>query len=152
MPLYWYERSNTIFEQKRHGLTTNLSVPDFYELNIAWRVAGSALDLWHTTESVNWPTTTTGSTAADATFPPLSTNELAKVILKKKREKRVDRLNHDAPNHIQRGGGGEGGPDPPAKSQVIWVSIGKKQLDPPVKSWTPWKMFHPHWNHWTSVK
>ena len=32
------------------------------------------------------------------------------------------------------GGGGTGGPDPPGKSQVIWVSIGNKQLDPP-----PWK-------------
>ena len=32
---------------------------------------------------------------------------------------------------IQRGGGGTGGPDPPGKSQVIWVSIGNKQLDPP---------------------
>ena len=29
---------------------------------------------------------------------------------------------------IQRG---TGGPDPPEKSQVIWVSIGNKQLDPP---------------------
>ena len=27
--------------------------------------------------------------------------------------------------------GGTGGPDPPGKSQVIWVSIGNKQLDPP---------------------
>ena len=40
------------------------------------------------------------------------------------------------------GGGGAGGPDPPTppppgKSQVIWVSIGNKQLDPPGKSWTP---------------
>ena len=26
---------------------------------------------------------------------------------------------------------GVGGPDPPGKSQVIWVSIGNKQLDPP---------------------
>ena len=26
---------------------------------------------------------------------------------------------------------GTGGPDPPGKSQVIWVSIGNKQLDPP---------------------
>ena len=34
------------------------------------------------------------------------------------------------------GWGGAGGPDPRGKSQVIWVSIGKKQLDPPVKSWT----------------
>ena len=32
---------------------------------------------------------------------------------------------------------GSGGPDPPGKSQVIWVSIGYKQLDPPGKSWTP---------------
>ena len=38
---------------------------------------------------------------------------------------------------IQRGGGGAGGPDPPGKAQVIWVSIGNKQLDPPGKSWTP---------------
>ena len=35
-------------------------------------------------------------------------------------------------------GVGAGGLDPPpGKSQVIWVSIGKKQLDPPGKSWTP---------------
>ena len=27
--------------------------------------------------------------------------------------------------------GGSGGPDPPGKSQVIWVSIGYKQLNPP---------------------
>ena len=35
--------------------------------------------------------------------------------------------------------GGAGGPDSPhpGKSQVIWVSIGNKQLDPPGKSWTP---------------
>ena len=52
---------------------------------------------------------------------------------------------------IQRGG--TGGPDPPGKSQVIWVSIGNKQLDPPGKvgppwkSWTPpWKMLDPLWN------
>ena len=34
---------------------------------------------------------------------------------------------------------------PPGKSQVIWVSIGNKQLDPPEKSWTPppWKMLDP---------
>ena len=45
--------------------------------------------------------------------------------------------------------GGTGGPDPPGKSQVIWVSIGNKQLDPPPwKSWTPppWKMLYPLWN------
>ena len=72
-------------------------------------------------------------------FSPLSTNELAKDKLKKKREKRADRLNHDVRNHMggSRGRGGGGGPDPPGKSQVIWVSIRKKQLDSPVKSWTP---------------
>ena len=48
--------------------------------------------------------------------------------------------------------GGSGGPDPPpprVKSQVIWVSIGYKQLDPLGKSWTPpppWKMLDPLWN------
>ena len=26
---------------------------------------------------------------------------------------------------------------PPEKSQVIWVSIGNKQLDPPWRNWTP---------------
>ena len=43
-------------------------------------------------------------------------------------------------------GGGTGGPEPPpppGKSQVIWVSIGKMQLDPPGKSWTPWKILDP---------
>ena len=33
--------------------------------------------------------------------------------------------------------GGTGGPDPPGKSQVIWVSVGNKQLDPPGKSGPP---------------
>ena len=33
--------------------------------------------------------------------------------------------------------GGTGGPDPPGKSQVIWVSIGNKQLDPPWKKLDP---------------
>ena len=42
--------------------------------------------------------------------------------------------------------GGTEGPDPPGKSQVIWVSVGDKQLDPlleqvgpppPGKCWTP---------------
>ena len=44
--------------------------------------------------------------------------------------------------------GGSGGPDPPGKSQVIWVSIGYKQLDPLGKVWTPppWKMLDPLWN------
>ena len=45
-------------------------------------------------------------------FSPLSTNELAKDKLKKKREKRADRLNHDVRNHMggSRGilGGGRG--------------------------------------------
>ena len=31
--------------------------------------------------------------------------------------------------------GGTGGQDPPGKSQVIWVSIGNKQLDPPPPPW-----------------
>ena len=36
------------------------------------------------------------------------------------------------------GGQGVRTPPPPGKSQVIWVSIGNKQLDPPPgKSWTP---------------
>ena len=33
--------------------------------------------------------------------------------------------------------GGQGVQTPSGKSQVIWVSIGNKQLDPPGKSWTP---------------
>ena len=46
---------------------------------------------------------------------------------------------------IQRGGGGGGGdrgsgPPSPRKSQVIWVSIGNKQLD------NPWKKLDPLWN------
>ena len=47
------------------------------------------------------------------------------------------------------GGGGTGGSDPPGKSQVIWVSIGNKQLDPPWKKLNPpppWKMLDPLWN------
>ena len=48
--------------------------------------------------------------------------------------------------------GGTGGPDPPpGKSQIIWVSIGNKQLDPPPpleKAGTPppWKILDPLWN------
>ena len=39
-----------------------------------------------------------------------------------------------------RGGDrGSGPPPPPGKSQVIWVFIGNKQLDPP----PPWKMLDP---------
>ena len=45
---------------------------------------------------------------------------------------------------IQRGGTGGPAPHPlpPGKSQVLWVSIGNKQLDPP----PPWKMLDPLWN------
>ena len=43
--------------------------------------------------------------------------------------------------------GGQGVRAPPGKSQVIWVSIGNKELDPtPGKSLTPWKMLDPLWN------
>ena len=35
--------------------------------------------------------------------------------------------------------GGQGVRTPPGKSQVIWVTIGNKQLDPP----PPWKMLDP---------
>ena len=43
-----------------------------------------------------------------------------------------------------RGGGGVAGVRiPPGKSQVILVSIGNNKLDPPGKSWTPWKMSDP---------
>ena len=35
------------------------------------------------------------------------------------------------------GGQGVRTPPPPGKLQVIWVSIGNKQLDPPGKRWTP---------------
>ena len=39
---------------------------------------------------------------------------------------------------IQRGGQGvRTPPPPPGKSQVIWVSIGNKQLDPPWKKVGP---------------
>ena len=48
-------------------------------------------------------------------------------------------------------GRGAGGPDPPGKSQVIWVSIGNKQLDPPPPPLEkvgppPWKILDPLWN------
>ena len=39
--------------------------------------------------------------------------------------------------------GGTGSPDPPGKSQVIWVSTGNKQLDPPPpleKIGPPWTL------------
>ena len=44
--------------------------------------------------------------------------------------------------------GGTGGPDPPGKSQVIWVSIGNKQLDPPPPP-PPWKKLDPTGKCWT---
>ena len=37
----------------------------------------------------------------------------------------------------EEGDRGSGTPPPLRKFQVIWVSIGNKQLDPPGKSWTP---------------
>ena len=46
--------------------------------------------------------------------------------------------------------GGQGVHTPPRKSQVKWVYIGNKQLEPP--PWkkldppTPWKMLDPLWN------
>ena len=46
---------------------------------------------------------------------------------------------------IQRGGDRGSGP-PPGKSQVIWVSIGNKQLDPPP---LPWKKLDPPGKCWT---
>ena len=39
------------------------------------------------------------------------------------------KLNKSQPSADPEGGGARG-PDPPGKSQVIWVSIGNKQLDP----------------------
>ena len=44
--------------------------------------------------------------------------------------------------------GGTGGPDPPGKAQVIWVSIGNKQLDPPPPP-PPWKKLDPPGKCWT---
>ena len=38
---------------------------------------------------------------------------------------------------IQRGGGGLGVRTPPGKSQVIWVSIGNKELEPPLEKVGP---------------
>ena len=60
---------------------------------------------------------------------------------------------------IQRGGG-QGIRTPPGKSQVIWVSIGNKQLDPLEKVGPPLENVGPPSKmidffeiyHWTSVK
>ena len=47
-------------------------------------------------------------------------------------------------------GVGQGGPDPPGKSQVIWGSIGNEQLDPlPGKSWTKPPLPPPPGKSWT---
>ena len=58
---------------------------------------------------------------------------------------RTGKLNRSQPSADPDGG--TGGPDPPGKSQVIWVSVGNKQLTPPPpldkscplpwKNWTP---------------
>ena len=44
--------------------------------------------------------------------------------------------------------GGDRGPDPPGKSQVVLVIIGNKQLDPTLEIVGPplWKMWDPLWN------
>ena len=47
---------------------------------------------------------------------------------------------------IQRGGQGVRTPPPPGKSQVIWVSLGNKLLDPLENVGPPWKMLDPLWN------
>ena len=44
------------------------------------------------------------------------------------------------------------GPDPPGKSQVKWVSIGNKHLDPPGICWTPSRTLKFEIDHLTSVK
>ena len=67
--------------------------------------SGSALDLvtiaCDTPLRVLTDLSTTCTIAADATYIPLSTNELAMVKMeKKKRGKSVDRSNHDARNYI----------------------------------------------------
>ena len=53
-------------------------------------------------------------------------------------------------DHKCQSRGGTGGPDPPppGKSQVIWVSVGNKQLDPPPPP-PPWKKLDPTRKCWT---
>ena len=61
---------------------------------------------------------------------------------------------------IQRGGGGgQGARTPPGKTQVIWASIGNKQLDPPPPGKNVGAPLEPRKiiifveiNHWHSVK
>ena len=99
-------------------------------------------------------------------FSPLSTYELAKDKLKKKREKRADRLNHDARNHMGgsrgRGGGGSG---PPWKITSYMGFYKEKAIGPPCKKLDPpplenvplplepWQIIvFFESNNWTSVK
>ena len=64
------------------------------------------------------------------------------IISKNMTETNLHSLN--SPSVDSEGGGGAGSTDPPGKSQVIWVSIGNKQLDPPLeKVGPPWKMLDP---------
>ena len=62
-----------------------------------------------------------------------------------KRKKRLSPAGRDSKCGSR---GGSGGPELPGKSQVIWVSIGYKQLDPLEKVGPPppWKMVDPVWN------
>ena len=77
-------------------------------LRIEYRLMGPWISSWlcdycmpHNTENVNFinTTVTTATTAADANLP-LSTNDLATHLMKRKKEKIiVDRLSHHARNH-----------------------------------------------------
>ena len=55
-------------------------------------------------------------------------------------------LNHEAVRAAPSADpeGGAGGPDPSGKSQIIWVSIGNKQLDTPWKKLDPLEKIGPH--------
>ena len=53
------------------------------------------------------------------------------------------KLTISLPSADPEGGDRGSGPPPPGKSQVIWVSIGNKQSDPPPP---PWKKLNPLWN------
>ena len=59
-------------------------------------------------------------------------------------------LNHEAvkaaPSADPEGGGGRGVGTPSGKSQIIWVSMGNKQLD------TPWKKLGPPGKNWTHLE
>ena len=53
---------------------------------------------------------------------------------------------------IQRGGGGVTGVQTPSgKSQIIWVSIGNKQLDTPWKKLDPLEKIGPHLEPWKTI-